>query len=198
MNNSGLWAIHNSLKSWTFYNLTLQEVRLLVLVLSENEMRLVRICQPGDSQWSGLSREAFPQFFQPETITTYKNSAHYPELSLSSESVADTSYFVIRPTKVVHPRLHKRYEIQIPCVLIGAQEREFVTETVDLSEGGLYLKDVIPSWVAGYFLVVVNGQHQLMCSLVEDQKEKRRVQIVSEDSDYHYTQYKEWIKTFEN
>lgn len=168
------------------------------MVLSENEMRLVRVCQPGESQWVSLSREAFPQFFNPENMVSYKNAEQYPEIEMRSESVADTSYFIIRPAKVVHPRLHKRFEIKTDCVLIGSQEKEFVTETVDLSEGGLYLRDVIPAWVAGYFLVIVNGQYQLMCSLVEDQKEKRRVQIVSEESDYHYTQYKEWIKTFEN
>ena len=69
---------------------------------------------------------------------------------------------------------------------------------MDLSEGGLYFKDTLPDWVAGYFLVGVQSPttiYQLMCSVVEDQKERRRVQIVSEEQDAHYLAYKEWLLT---
>jgi hypothetical protein len=42
---------------------------------------------------------------------------------------------------------------------------------------------------------VVNDQFQLLCSIVEDQKEKNRVQIVADDNDPQYEMYKEWLRT---
>ena len=38
---------------------------------------------------------------------------------------------------------------------------------------------------------------RLMCSLVEDQKEKKRVQIVSEEQDPQFLIYKEWLLTLQ-
>lgn len=189
------WALNNSLKSWTLYNLNQEEMSLLISSMSENEIRLARVCREGEKEWASLSRDKNAEFFK--VTPAFKNSQGYPNVEIRAESVTDTAYFVIKPKKVVQPRLHQRYEITVPCTVVGANDREFVTETLDLSEGGLYFKDLIPSWVAGYFLVIVNSQFQLMCSLVEDQKEKRRVQIVSEDSDFHYCQFKDWIRSLD-
>ncbi len=94
--------------------------------------------------------------------------------------------------KVVHPRLYNRIEKEIPCV-ISLNDREFESTTIDLSEGGFYFKDAVPDWVAGYFLVNVDGRFQMMCSLVEDQKRKARVQIVSDENDPQYVAYKDWL-----
>ena len=190
---SSTWALHNSLKSWTLYNLSEAELRLLLLGFSENELKLAKICKRGDGDWQRVDKTAHGALLTRQGLETYFRAEGYPSANMKAESVIDTEYFVIKPNRVMQPRLHKRYEVIVPCTLVG--NKEFQTETVDLSEGGLYFRDVIPSWIAGYFLVVVNSRYQLMCSLVEDQKEKKRVQIVSEDSDPHFMHYKEWLKT---
>lgn len=177
------------------YNLSEKDLRLVIFTLTENERRLTKICKKSESQWQTLDSKIHSAFFSGQD-PSLQNSNGYPEVALNTDSVADTGYFIIKPSRVLHPRLHERHEISVPCVLIGSNNKEFHTESIDLSEGGLHFKDSIPAWVAGYFLVVVKSNYQLMCSLVEDQKEKKRVQIVSEESDFHFIQYKNWLSTF--
>ncbi|AGH96013.1 PilZ domain-containing protein [Pseudobdellovibrio exovorus] len=190
---SSTWALHNALKAWTLYNLSESELRLLLLGLSENELKLAKICKKQDSEWQRVDKTQHAGLLTRQGLETYSSAEGYPAVHHDVGSACDTEYFVIKPNKVIQPRLHKRYEIVVPCTLVGS--KEFLTETIDLSEGGLYFKDIIPSFIAGYFLVIVDGRYRLMCSLVEDQKEKKRVQIVSEESDAHFVQYKAWLST---
>lgn len=165
--------------------------------MSVNEIRLSQVCREGDKQWMPLAEKDFPELFQVVT----SHSEKFPEQQNRRDSAYDTDYFVIRPKRVIQPRLHERYETAVYCSILSST-KTFKTATIDLSEGGLYFKDLIPEWVAGYFIVAVHGlnssdqtQFQLMCSLVEDQKEKKRVQIVSEEQDPQFLLYKEWLLT---
>jgi hypothetical protein len=186
------WALHNALKGWTLYDLSDREVQLIVKSMSINEVKLTQICKAGDPKWSYLAEANHPQFFKKIDF----NVAQYPTVeSQLTASGVDTEYFVVRPKRVMFPRLHKRYEIEVACFIFSTT-RQFHSTTFDLSEGGLFFKDVIPDWVAGYFIVGVHspeGIIQLMCSLVEDQKEKKRVQIVSEEFDPQFILYKDWL-----
>ncbi len=190
------WALHNTLKGWTLYDLSDREVQLIIKSMSINEMKLTQICRAGDSSWKILTESAHPNLFEKIKFKTENYPAVDSQLAASG---ADTEYFVVRPKKVIFPRLHNRYEIEVPCVIYSTT-RQFHSTTFDLSEGGLFFKDTIPDWVAGYFIVGVHspdGIIQLMCSLVEDQKEKKRVQIVSEESDPQYLIYKDWLSRCE-
>ena len=190
-----LWALHNPLKPWTLYNLSEAEVRLLILSLSESELRLTKICKKNDTAWVAIDKNLHSNLFMTNLNDNYHLETQFPVINEKEESFIDRHYFVIKPSKVLHPRLHTRHETAVTCVLVGSNNKEFTTETIDLSEGGFHFKDVIPGSYAGYFLVIVESKYQLMCSLVEDQKEKKRVQIVSEESDYHFLQYKKWLDT---
>lgn len=192
------WALHNTLKGWTFYDLSIREVQLLVQGMSSNEVRLAKICLKNASQWMALSPKEHSQFFHKESFS----SEGYPLLASDRGTTTytgteiDTDYFVVKK-RIELPRLHTRYDVCIPCIIFSTK-KNFETETVNISEGGLQFKDLLPEWTAGYFIVGVRtseGLIQLMCSLVEDQKEKRRVQIVSEDSDVQYILYKHWLST---
>jgi hypothetical protein len=193
LEQTATWSLHNSFKSWTLYNLTTAEVSLLVQTLSETELKLLKVSQKNETNWKSLNSKDYPQFFEKKNVEKYKRSENYPALETRNDTVSETNYFVIKPNKVVQPRLHKRHEVVVSCVLVGANNQEFTAETIDLSEGGLFFKETIPNWIAGYFLVTVKSEFQLMCSLVEDQKEKKRVQIVSEESDFNFIQYKNWL-----
>ncbi len=193
---TSIWGLHNSLKNWTLYGLTTREVQLLVIAMSVNEIRLSKICKKDDAAWRTLSQKKFPDFFQKQTT----DCDHYPLLpsengtNTQTSTEVDTDYFVIKK-RIELPRLHKRHDIQVLCTIFSVK-KNFVTESINMSEGGLQFKDLLPEWIAGYFIVGVaspHGQIQLMCSLVEDQKEKKRVQIVSEDSDPQYLIYKAWL-----
>jgi hypothetical protein len=194
-----MWAVHNSLKGWTLYSLTEREVQLLINAMSSNEAKLVRVCQKNDKEWQPLSRESFPQLYAPAG----KFEEGYPALSAAAPSEdTDTGYFVVKTSKTQHPRLHERIEKKFLASILG-QNQNFDTTTVDLSEGGIHFSDIIPNWVSGYFIVKItepqpnndqDNTYSVMCSLVEDQKEKKRVQIMSEESDPQFMHYKQWLE----
>jgi PilZ domain len=186
-----MWAIHNSLKGWTLYGLNEREVQLLFNTFSPNELKLISLCQLTEKKWE-IFNPAKHSFF---LSTTGKSQNHFPELNIEASIEVPSEYFIIKPQRKILPRLHERIEIDIQAVIEGHNQR-FSSRTVDLSEGGLYFKDVIPDWVSGYFIVIVshaNESHQIMCSLVEDQKIKHRVQVMSEESDSHYISYKKFL-----
>lgn len=188
-----MWAIHNSLKGWTLYGLNEREVQLLVNSLSANELKLISICHLTEKNWEQFNPVKHANFIS----ITGKNKNHFPEPNLSETSDNDAEYFVVRPKKVILPRLHERIEIEIDIEIEGqSQNHRFASKTIDLSEGGIYFKDTIPDWVSGYFIVVISYQsdkYQIMCSLVEDQKIKNRVQVMSEETDVHYLRYKNFL-----
>ena len=103
----------------------------------------------------------------------------------------------MHPQKTILPRLYERIERELEVVIEGLnRDQKFHSQTVDLSEGGIYFKDVIPDWVSGYFIVAFIYEHQrcqIMCALVEDQKIKHRVQVMSEENDSHYLVYKNFL-----
>ena len=189
-----MWAVYNTLKFWTLYNLTDEEVSLLLMTFSDNELKLTKICKMNDSKWESALHASNSDFLKPDKKLKYSEAKNYPSLELRGDSGEDTGFFKTT-AKVMHPRLHNRYEKRISCGILSGQNKEFSTQTIDLSEGGLYFKDIIPDWVAGYFIVTVNNEYALLCSLVEDQKEKTRVQIVADENDPQYTLYREWLLT---
>lgn len=192
--SKNMWALHNSLKGWTLYSLTDREVQLLINSMTANEVRLVKVSKKNSPQWQQLSRDAFPELYAP--VGKYEDG--YPPLSAEAPAEnTDTDYFVIKTKKVMYPRLHERIEKAFPATILG-QNQNFETTTIDLSEGGIQFTDIIPSWVSGYFIVRITdgGNHySVMCSLVEDQKEKKRVQVMSEESDPQFIRYKEWLNS---
>lgn len=188
-----MWAIHNSVKGWTLYNLSLREVQLLINSMSPNEVKLAKVSALNENEWHIINAEAYPDFFS-ETGRLSNGFVDYKTVQ-ENTGESDTDFFIIKPKKVHHPRLHNRIDIEVKARIEG-QSKSFESLTVDISEGGIYFKDTIPDWVSGYFIVrVFDGPvfHQVICSLVEDQKVKQRVQIVSEENDAHYLKYKEWL-----
>jgi len=123
----------------------------------------------------------------------HQDSTGFPSTELSGDASVDTEF--LRTTKVQHPRIHNRYEVSVPCQVSGVANRTFEVKTLDLSEGGISFVDPLPDWVAGYFLVTVDEKFNLLCSVVEDQKERTRVQVSSQESDPQYLAYKDWLAT---
>jgi hypothetical protein len=186
-----MWALHNSLKNWTLYGLNEREVQLFLNSMSFNEIKLLSICELNKKLWEPFDVKKYPQFISD----TGKNKNHFPEPVINQNQDAEAEYFIVKPKKVILPRLHERIEIEID-VMIEGHNQQFKSKTVDLSDGGIYFKSLIPDWVSGYFIVVVSHagiSQQIMCALVEDQKIKHRVQVMSEESDQHFINYKKFL-----
>lgn len=190
-----MWAIHNSLKGWTLYDLTDREAQLLVNSMSLNEIKLAKVCAVG-ANWENLDKEKHGSLFLPQTgLTGIEKYQKYENKVSVGDDAADTGYFVIQPKKTFYPRLFDRIDLAVNASIIG-QTQVFDTLTIDLSEGGIHFQDHIPSWLSGYFIVKITDKdatYSVMCSLVEDQKEKKRVQIVSEENDPQFVKYKNWL-----
>lgn len=94
-----------------------------------------------------------------------------PPGELSESTNAD---FVVRNKK----RYKKRYSVSIEL-----EGKVFKTWTRDISVGGLYVEDMIPDWVTGYFKVRIGKstskqQIELQCCLVEQQKPTERFRMM--------------------
>ncbi len=190
-----MWAIHNSLKGWTLYDLTDREAQLLINSMSQNEIKLAKVCALGLA-WENLDKEKHGSLFSAKAgLTGIDKYQKYENKVSVGDDAADTDYFVIQPKKTFYPRLFDRIDLAVQATIIG-QTQVFDTLTVDLSEGGIHFQDHIPSWLSGYFIVKITvheTSYSVMCSLVEDQKEKKRVQIVSEENDPQFVKYKNWL-----
>lgn len=187
-----MWAIYNSIKGWTFYNLSQEELNLLIGTLSPNERRLTFVSQENSEKWIPLAETNCGDLNE-----RYKKGAHYPKTEIAVNAEHDTDFFIFKPQKRAYARLHDRYEVKYKAVIEG-HNQQFDSYTVNISEGGIYFLAEIPDWVSGYFIVKIyseNQDYQLICSLVEDQKVRHRVQIMSEENDPNYLRYKDWLKT---
>ena len=69
-----MWAIHNSLKGWTLYDLTDREAQLLINSMSQNEIKLAKVCSVGMA-WENLDKEKHNSLFSAsspiETLFSY-------------------------------------------------------------------------------------------------------------------------------
>lgn len=188
------WALHNSIKNWTLYDLTEREAQIILNTLSTNELKLIYICQSESTAWERFDSAIHQKLVNPNVT----KQGRFPPVNIDLQiGEFDSEIFVIQPRKVLTPRLHGRYTVELP-ITIETSGKVFDSSTIDISEGGFYLKDFIPDWVAGYFLVKVKGfkgTFQIMCSIVENQKSRHRIQIVSEDSDPNYQMYRQWLQS---
>ncbi len=188
------WALHSSIKNWTLYDLTDREAQIILNTLSTNELKLIYICQSESTAWERFDSATHQKLVNPNVT----KQGRFPPVNIDLQiGELDSEIFVIQPRKVLTPRLHGRYTVELD-IIIETSGKIFVSSTIDISEGGFYLKDFIPDWVAGYFLVKVKGfktTFQIMCSIVENQKSRHRIQIVSEDSDPNYQMYRQWLQS---
>ena len=188
------WAIQNPLKSWTLFELELNEVQLIINTLSPNEIKLLKIANNQDLQWQRFdpkSHSILISNYGKDNVTFLKttNSDQDPE------DLDEADFFMVHTKKSILPRLYDRIEMQFEVKILGSNQ-SIITTTLDLSEGGIQVKDKLPNWLSGYFVVEIKDHDQsysLMCNIVEDQIEKRRIQIMSEESDPHFVKYKNWL-----
>lgn len=187
-----MWAVHNSVKGWTLYNLAQKEVQLLIKTLTSNEVRMTFVAQK-NTLWVKLDQKIHEELFNYES----RSPEGFEKFEEKQDQEQDTDFFIFKPVRRHLDRVHERKEFEVSIVLEG-QSQQFKSTTIDLSEGGIYLKDVIPDWISGYFVVRIIDQKeilQLICCLVEDQKIRQRIQVVSEENDQHFLKYKSWLST---
>jgi hypothetical protein len=192
------WALHNPLKSWTLAGLSLRECQLLVASMSDAEMKVSWAHHKGWPDWRPLGEA------ECHCLFAYKDSDQgqlptIPDINRDDERDHDITQVhssIAAPKFTPIVRKHLRYDARIPVdVLVGVHT--FTTHTADLSEGGFYLEDPLPEWVAGYFTISLKTpgeKFEFTCILAEDQKkEKFRIEIAPTTSEKVLKPFKLWL-----
>lgn len=107
-----------------------------------------------------------------------------------------------RPRTQTSNRKYTRFPVQIPVVIQTTTE-QFSTWSVDISEGGIRLKDQLPDQFAGYSQVVLLPRNHppihLLGSLVEDQQDGRHhVEFVDSENQAEFIAWmreQDWAQT---
>ncbi len=96
-------------------------------------------------------------------------------------------------------RKDQRVAAEIDVEIIS-QGRKFTTKSVDLSIGGIQVKDPVPNWLAGYCTIILRRPElkqglEFVCSVVENQDpaERKRLEIHPSKDTVHL---KRWLLDF--
>lgn len=177
----GSWSLNCDFHNWTVHDLSTNEARVILETLRDSEKATVLVWKPGWAAWKPL-RDAECEELLHTRVVKIKAPI------IPSVQDYDSEITAVRPLKAETPfvtRKFNRFDVDYPAKLISGTQ-EFETRVLDLSEGGLRIKDPVPDWVAGYTTVVIivedGRQLELMCSLAEDQKHaKTRLEIAPSD-----------------
>lgn len=188
------WSLHNPVKQWTLHGLSVREVRLLIGTMGPVELSAALAWRQGDPVWIHLHHPLASDLTKPEPSAPV-SAPKLPEHVQSEEEITAVRR---EKSQTVWKREHLRIEARIPAEVLVGQQR-FRATTENLSEGGIKFHERLPSWVAGYFTVILNrpeGSLEVTCMLVEDQKDdKTRVAVVeTDDEESHLPLYRAWVR----
>lgn len=194
MSSLNPWSLHNPVKGWTLHQLSAREARLIVQTLTPVEKSATLAWKAGDPIWMHLHHPAAMELVKPEPATIVKT----PAIPVQQQTEEEITHVRMEKSNRQWQREFQRITAEIPAeVLLGSQRFRATTE--NLSEGGIKFKELLPSWVAGYFTVILTrpeGSLEVTCMLVEDQKgDKTRVAVVdTNDEESHLPIYRAWIR----
>jgi hypothetical protein len=176
------WSLNCDFHNWTVHDLSTNEARVILETLRDSEKATVLVWKPGWAVWKSLRDGECAELLHTRIV---KIKAPV----IPSVQDFDSEITAVRPVKAETPfvtRKFNRFEVDYPARVVSGTQ-EFATRILDLSEGGLRIKDPVPDWVAGYSTVIITIEDgrdlELMCSLAEDQRHlKTRLEIVPSEN----------------
>lgn len=185
------WSINCDYHNWTVHDLTTDQARAVLETLRDTHKTTVKIWRTGWASWKSLRDPVCADLMQTRIV-----KIDAPPLPHQEDF--DPEITAVRPVSASSPfstRKHTRFEVSYP-VTVMSSNHQFATESVDLSEGGIQVRDPLPDWVAGYCTVMIEvedgRQVEVLCSLAEDQKyEKKRLEIVASEK---HSDFLEWFR----
>lgn len=222
-----LWVFYNIQKDAFYNGLTFQEARAIAKVFSPEERAQWLVWKEGWSQWKKMSAagellvttSTVLRVMEPPLLPKNIEATPTPTKSKSEIYVIDdfndepTEKSVVKEVEVVKGGLDEDIEVPENFVVrkdqrvvaeidveIISQGQKFHTRTLDISVGGVQVKDPIPAWLAGYCTLILRRpdvkQHlEFVCSVVENQDpmQKRRLEIHPSKDTIHL---KRWLLDF--
>ncbi len=216
-----LWVFYNIQKDAFYHGLSFQEARAIVKIFSVEERSQWLVWKEGWTQWKKMSgagellvttstvlRVMEPPALskdlmeQPPTQTKSKSEVYVIDDIVDEETIHKTVTKEFAADENLETpenfvvRKDQRVNVEIDVDIIS-QGQKFHTRSVDISVGGLQVKDPIPVWLAGYCTLIlrrpdVKQQLEFVCSIVENQDpaQKKRLEIHPSKDTVHL---KRWL-----
>jgi hypothetical protein len=186
------WAIHCDYHSWTVQDLSKDQAIAVLDTLKDTQKSSVMVWRTGWAGWRNLRDPECSDLMQPREVKVQAPP-------VPTDENFDPEITAVRSVAAQNPFMTRkgvRFDVEYPVVVVSSNQ-EFKTQSLDLSEGGLRVKDTLPDWVAGYCSVILhveNGRKiELMCSLAEDQKHsKTRFEIVPSEKQ---SEFLDWFQS---
>ena len=186
------WALNSDFHNWTIHDLSRREAQIVVESLRDSEKASLMVWRTGWKTWRGLRDPECSELLHSRVInkeapeTPRADDSFDPEITAVRSSTNKPAFSLRKAT-----RFEAEYPVTVVCI-----DKEFKTVSIDISEGGLKVRDAMPEWVAGYctlLLDVEDGQVlEVLGSLAEDQKHyKTRFEIVPSDKQ---SEFIEWFR----
>lgn len=222
-----LWVFYSIQKDAFYHGLSFQEARAIVKIFGLEERAQWLVWKEGWTQWKKMSAAgellvttstvlrvmeppALPRNLMVEhtptptksksevyviddisdepTVHQSQTQESVDDVKRDEENLEEAENFVVRKDQ--------RVSVEIDVDIIS-QGQKFHTRTVDISVGGLQVKDPIPAWLAGYCTLIlrrpdVKQQLEFVCSIVENQdpSQKKRLEIHPSKDTVHL---KRWL-----
>lgn len=181
------WSINCGYHNWTAHDLNKNEAGVLLETLRDSEKASVLVWRTGWTHWRNIrDPEAAPLLHAREIQVS---APVLPELEDFDPEITAVRPLIEKPANFLS-RKHIRFDASYPVTVVSGTQ-DFSTETLDLSEGGLCLKDAVPDWVAGYCSVIITVEDgrtiEVMCSVAEDQAHaKTRLEMAPSEKQSEY------------
>lgn len=175
------WCLTLPEKGWTVSSLTGNESLAIIATLNKREKSRLLCWKPNWNCWvlwkDPLCKE----------LHKHWNSELFPP--------------PVERTGGFRDRKHERYDFHVPARFIVGS-RSFQTITENISTGGMYLKESLPEWIAGYFTIILDladfydtsqiTNLELVGSIIEQEVADRfRIQILPSERQDSLT---DWLK----
>ena len=159
-----MWSLYNKAEKLRVDDLTLEQVKIVLLGISSRQMSDWYTCQEGQLNWEQLSAM--------EEITA--KSAPPRKVIEEFESQKTDATVHIDLSDIQERRTARRYarRLHFECVI---DHQKFTCETVDVSMNGLSLSRSLPQWVPKHFkaeLALNNHTAKINCERVSAKKLK--------------------------
>jgi hypothetical protein len=184
-------------RNWRLDQLSTREVSLLIATLGHSEVQGLWVCHRGWKSWRPLTEviDNFPRRLNTEHRRTPLPPEHVRTSTVDPTDEESTQVHARIETPDPIIRKFPRYGIEIPVTILSGAN-QFKTFTLDVSLGGICLRETIPDWVAGYCSMILHIEGvqdiELLCTVVEDQRigQKTRMELVPSTQ---LDRLKEWL-----
>lgn len=202
------WSLYNKVEKLRVDDLKSDQVRTILLAIPASQLANWYACQEGDLHWvplrqvsefyidlPTLQHEDIAVFVEPRmpqaaghdirsdaarAVTHSKTKSRRPLFEDPPEDLISNPSLEIVKAETNERRSARRYSLQL-LFRVSLEGQVFETNTVDISLGGLSVKDNIPTWIPRTFRAELSSQRgsiNIVCKKVSS----NQIRLMESDS----------------